>query len=211
MAFIVAVAYLKGGVRKTTSATMLAFSLAEKGKNVCVIDADMGTQGVVDWGSRVYAAGGELPFHVAQWSPSQGLLVKFVQEQARETEAEIVIMDIGGEAPEVVAQAVHVADLVVSPVGCEQAELSRVDATRSIVKGQKDLPWRILLTRVPQPRKGTARDVREALTAGGCEVLQTEIPHNKDVYSHVWGTVPEQRGAYDDLAAELESLMERIH
>ncbi|WP_106403782.1 nucleotide-binding protein [Actinocorallia populi] len=55
---------LKGEVRKSTSAMMLGFALADRGEEVLIVDADHGTQGVTDWASRVYADEGELPFHV---------------------------------------------------------------------------------------------------------------------------------------------------
>ena len=60
-----------------------------------------------------------------------------------------------------------------------------------------------LLTRVPSPGVGSARDARQYLEAEGHVVLDTEIPHNKAVYAHVWGTVPADLGAYDALTDEL--------
>jgi cellulose biosynthesis protein BcsQ len=196
------IATLKGGARKSTTALLLAFELAAQGENVLVVDADAGTQGVTDWATRVYAAGGELPFHVIQWAPSQGLLVPFVQRAQRETGAARVLVDVGGEAPEVLKQAVLVADLVISPAGPEQGELARVPATASIVK-PSGVPMLALLTRVPTPGKGIAREARGYLTREGHEVAEVEIPQNRDDYAHIWGTVPTSNGAYADLAAEL--------
>jgi hypothetical protein len=46
----------------------------------------------------VYAAGGELPFHVAQWTPRLGLLVPFIRQRARETLAARIVVEVGGEA-----------------------------------------------------------------------------------------------------------------
>jgi len=34
-------------------------------------------------------------------------------------------------------------------------------------------------------------------------VLSTEIPQNREKYADIWGTVPDDTGAYDALAAEL--------
>src|ERR1700733_3762760 len=109
------VATLKGGTRKTTTAMELAFALATLGNNVLVIDADYGSQGVTDWASKVYAAGGELPFDVAQWSPAVGLLVPFIQQQGKRMDASVVIVDVGGEAPDVLSQVTMIADCVISP------------------------------------------------------------------------------------------------
>jgi CobQ/CobB/MinD/ParA nucleotide binding domain len=100
---------LKGGSRKSTTAMMLAFALTSRRHDVLVVDADHGTQGVTDWATRVYADGGELPFHVAQWTPRLGLLVPFIQQQARETLAQRILVDVGSEAPEVLRQVVLTA------------------------------------------------------------------------------------------------------
>lgn len=196
------VAMLKGGVRKSTTAMMLAFALAERGEETLVVDADSGTQGVTDWATRVYAAGGQLPFHVAQWTHSLGLLVPFIQQQQRETNARRVIVDVGGEAPEVVRQAVLLADRVISPTGPEQAELGRIPATAALVT-PSGVPMSVLLTRVPTPGVGVAKAVREVLTADGYDVLTTEVRQNRDRYAHVWGTVPDDLDAYGPLCAEL--------
>jgi chromosome partitioning protein len=196
------IATLKGGVRKTTTAMMLAFVLAKRGEEVLVVDADAGTQGVTDWASRVYANGAELPFHVVQWAPNQGLLVPFVKQQQRETQARWVIVDVGGEAPEVLRQAVLLADQVISPVGPEQAELGRIPATAALVQSA-GVSMSVLLTRVPQPGVGVARDVREALIADGFDVLATEIKQNREKYAHIWGQIPVDLDAYADLADEL--------
>lgn len=197
-----AIATLKGGVRKSTTTMMTAFALAQHDDEVLVIDADAGTQGVTDWASRVYAAGGELPFHVTQWSPAAGLLVPFIQRQVRETGARRVLVDVGGEAPEVVRQVLHITSRVISPVGPEQAELSRLPATAALVR-PSGVPMSVLLTRVPQPGAGAAREVRALLTGEGYDVLTTETKQNREKYAHIWGTIPADLGEYADLADEL--------
>lgn len=196
------IATLKGGVRKSTSAMFLAFVLSKRGLNVLVIDADSGTQGVTDWASRVYAGGGTLPFDVVQWAPSLGILTPFVVKKADELEPDVVIIDVGGEAPEVLKQAAILADLVVSPTGPEQAEVGRVGATQAIL-AEENIRTNVLLTRVPEPGKGAARDVRGSLAAAGFNVLETEVRQNRDMYSHVWGSELTDYGVYGDVADEL--------
>jgi cellulose biosynthesis protein BcsQ len=193
---------LKGGSRKSTTAMMLAFALASRRHDVMVIDADHGTQGITDWATRVYASGGELPFQVAQWTPRLGLLVPFIQQQVRETLAQRILVDVGGEAPEVLRQVVLMATMVITPSGPEQGELARLPATAAIVR-PTGIPQAVLLTRVPAEGRGAARGARLDLAAAGYDVLQTEIPQNRKVYADVWGTVPYTLGAYEALADEL--------
>ena len=196
------IAMLKGGSRKSTTVMMLAFGLAARGEDVLVVDADHGTQGVTDWATRVYAAGGALPFHVVQWTPRMGLLVPFIQQQQRETGARRILVDVGGEAPEVVEQIVLAASRVITPVGPEQGELARLPATAAIVAPTR-VPMSVLLTRVPVRGGGAARDARRDLIANGYDVLDTEIEQQRERYAHVWGTVPADLGSYADLADEL--------
>jgi CobQ/CobB/MinD/ParA nucleotide binding domain len=193
---------LKGGSRKSTTAMMLAFALASRRHDVLVIDADHGTQGVTDWATRVYAAGGELPFHVAQWTPRLGLLVPFIQQQVRETLAQRIVVDVGGEAPEVLRQVVLMATMVVTPAGPEQGELARLPATASVAR-PTGVQQAVLLTRVPAIGRGAARDARRDLADAGYDVLGTEIPQNREKYADIWGTVPEDVGAYGPLTDEL--------
>ena len=196
------VSTLKGGTRKSTTAIMLAFALASRHHDVLVIDADHGTQGVTDWATRVYADGAELPFHVVQWTPRLGLLVPFIQQQASETVADRVLVDVGGEAPEVLRQVVLMATMVISPAGPEQGELARLPATAEIVR-PTGVPQLVLLTRVPVIGRGSARDARQDLADAGYDVLSTEVPQHRERYADIWGTVPQDLGAYGALTGEL--------
>jgi cellulose biosynthesis protein BcsQ len=195
---------LKGGIRKTTSAWFVAQGLARSGANVLLIDADSGTQGVTDWATRVWNAGSEPAFFVRQWTPRLGLLVEFVREQQANTGARYVIIDVGAEFPEVARQAAMISTMCVMPVGAEQAELARLSETSRLIEQANPLAARlVLLTRVPQPRRGVAQQVRELLTGEDYVVLNVEITHNRDRYAHVFGKVVVDLGEYDPLIDEL--------
>lgn len=202
----VLVAYLKGGAGKSTTVMMLAFALARRGKNVLVIDADAGTQGVTDWASRFYAENPdrELPFDIVQWSPRLGLLVPFIQQQLKETGADVVLLDVGGEAPEVVQQAAHFADVVLGTTQPTQADLGRMDATRTVLqKVKNDLPFLVSLNRVSYIGAGAALDARQGLEEAGITVLATEIENNRGKYADIWGRNPTHLYQYGPLADEL--------
>ena len=202
----VLVSYLKGGVGKSTSVMMLAFAWARQGKNVLAIDADAGTQGVTDWASRYYGVhtDGELPFDVFQWSPRMGLLAQFVREKERETMPDITILDVGGEAPEVLSQAAILASAVVGPTQPTQADLSRMASTHAVIqKANPETQFFVSLNRVSYVGKGAARDAREMLAEQGLDVLETEVENSRGSYADVWGRVPAHLGAYRLMAQEL--------
>lgn len=181
---------LKGGARKSTSAIFCAYACAEAGEKVLLIDADAGTQGVTDWASRLYANGDdEMPFYIRQWAHSEGLLVPWIKDQIKTIGAvDRVLVDVGAEYPQVLAQAAMMADLVIAPCGPEQSELSRLEPTRSLLMRDGAPPLAVLLTRVPSAGKGIAKSVRDVLESSAFYVLPVEIPHNREQYAHVWGT-----------------------
>lgn len=197
---------LKGGVRKTTSTMFTAFELAARnpGVDVLVVDADPGTQGGSEWGTRVYAAGGELPCHFAQWTHGLGLLAPYVADQVKRTGARRVLVDVGGELDQVLGQAASIADRVIVPVGPEAAELARVEPTWSVLAKFNRTPVAgVLLNKVPRVREGSSVAARDALVAAGYQVYDTEIPRLMDPYVTAFGTVPTDRGAYVQLVDEL--------
>jgi len=200
------IAILKGGARKSTTAMLTAFGLARLGEDVLVIDADAGTQGVTDWASRVWAAHPDrgLPFHVSQWSPrSCGILVPWARKQIEicDPSPGHVLVDVGGEAPEVVEQAALIADRVIAPLAPEHAEIGRLGPTRDLLhRVRPGLPLAVLLTRVPAVGAGASRELREVLTVDGYTVLPMETSTNRERYAHVWGTEPGDLGAYGELA-----------
>lgn len=210
-------AMLKGGVRKTTSAMFVAFELARRGEQVLVIDADRVTQGVTDWATRVLQSGADLPFDVVQAVPGQLLAVQLRSAVARLAAEGVtvtyVLLDVGGEQPETVREAALLADLVLMPVGTEQAEIGRVSNTIAVVGAATGDPSRYacLLTRVASPGRGLAAATRQLIDGGGHRVMGTEIPQQRELYALPWGTVPESTGAYaelvDELAATYDGLM----
>jgi hypothetical protein len=61
-------------------------------------------------------------------SHSIGLLVPFIQQQARETLAARIAVDVGGEAPEVLRQVMMTATMVITPTGSDYYPVGRLVA-----------------------------------------------------------------------------------
>jgi cellulose biosynthesis protein BcsQ len=196
----------KGGVRKTTSSVFVAQSLTRGGTDVLVVDADPGTQSLAEHVSRIYMAGSKPPFHTALWTPRVPL-IPFVQDEQRESGARYTIIDVGAEHFATMRFAAMVSTIAVLPVGTELPELARLSETSALVESANGLcPRVVLLTRVPDAGRGRARRVRETLADEGYVVLETEIPHNRTIYSDQFGTNITDLGAYEALTDELADI-----
>ncbi len=233
--FRAVVSTLKGGPGKTTTTMMLAFSLVARGRRVLVIEADTKTQGVTDWTNDVKANYGGLPTNllVAIWRGQDfdGPLGKFARAAEAEHQPDVVLVDTGGEHPDVFMSAGLYAQRLISPVGAQKGELRRVYATvekAAEIDEESELRMSVVLTRVEVPKKGLAADARDFLdgtlaaeeaargvpedqrTGHELYVHESEIPRKYSAYGEVWGTVPDEFGAYADLAREIDEEIEAM-
>lgn len=230
----VMISALKGGIAKTTTTIMLAMALAEMGYRVVVLCMDPKSQGSRDWFRKATALaqqgmGRPVPFALESWESveASGRPAKWARlQEERHSDAQVFLADTGGESPDVFASLAQWADEIMTPIGSERAELARMHATYDAaaeIAENRNRPLLIsaLLTRVPQPGRGSAEDARDMLDgtlwkqeeeAGVPEELreglemhvrETEINRNKSTYSDVYGTVPDSLGAYVKLAQEI--------
>lgn len=211
----VLVSTLKGGPGKTTTAFMVALEYARRDRRVAVVDADTRSQTMTAWCRRAAAAGEKVPFAVETWRgrDQDGELVVFAEQAEQRHQADVVLVDTGGEAPEVFMSGCLYAGRLVAPVGPMPAELDRMHATRDAAavidaRSRDGLLMSALLTRVPQPGRGAAAEARQFLTdPDGLDlhVMATEITRRLDLYADVYGTVPASTGEYRQLVDELET------
>lgn len=195
----IAIANLKGGASKTTTAVYLAASLSRAGNKVLLIDAD--PQGsALGWSEEAsLGEGGELPFTVISL-PVRDLQKRLAQQQGYDH----IIVDTPPGYPDIVRSALLAVETVIIPLSPATVEVARLSSTLSLlqeVEPQNPVGFVVLLTRV---RKGTnsAKLARITLEELGYPVLETEIPL-REQFSNSYGTVPDAGTEYDAVFGEL--------
>ncbi len=195
----VAVANLKGGTTKTSTAMFLAAALSRRGRTLLV---DCDPQGsALSWSEGAEADGGRLPFNV------MGLAVKDVHKKLRgfEGDYEHIVLDTPPGDLAIARSALLAADTAVVAVQATAMDLDRVMATIDLiaeVEPLNDLTFSILLARVRRiSREG--QDARAAMEEAGLPVMKAEVPQlgfYADAFGEPFG---EDLGEYERVAAEL--------
>ena len=163
----------KGGVGKTTSATLLATQLARQA-DVIMIDADP---------NRPVAAWAKLQALPARMRViSEGITEDTIDAKIAEAAepAPFVIVDCEGSANLMVADAIAAADRVVIPMQGSQLDASQAARALQLVKRAEKhrgrIPHAILLTRTPPViRSRTLTSIHEQLRQHGVALFETEL------------------------------------
>jgi chromosome partitioning protein len=150
----------KGGVAKTCTSIHLASVWADRGRSVCVVDADRNRSALA------YGIRGDLPFAIVP-----------VEAAAKATRsAEVVITD--GQASSDEEELRHLAvgsDLVLLPTA-PKARAVELTVELAQLLQQVGVPHGVLLVKVDPRQQRTAAEARQALTRLGLTVLGAEIP-----------------------------------
>ena len=167
---IIAVANIKGGVGKTTSAMALACAAASAGYDVRVLDAD--PQGSAsEWALAAMESGEGLPYEV---SSANVAVVRRLR--ARDRGNSVTLIDCP-PAGAVTDEAVSVADMVVVPTTPSPVDLAKTRETVSVLEANGKA-YGVLLTRT----MARTLSLRHALSeVGEMSSFDVEIPRREAV------------------------------
>jgi len=195
-----ALANLKPGTGKTTSAVWLAHVFAQAGNSVLLVDADP-SGSALEW-SDLAAMYPELapqqaafPFRIVAL-PSRELHRR-LPEIARNDDVVIIDTPQIEDHAGIARSALRYVDEVVIPCAPSPIEINRTTPVRdeiAEVQEIRDVPvrWAVLLNRCVARAHSTA-DAREALVELGYDVLETAVPR-REIYAQSFGLPIKQAG-----------------
>jgi chromosome partitioning protein len=188
-----ALANLKPGTGKTTSAVWLAHVFAQAGNSVLLVDADP-SGSALEWSDlaamhpRVAPREAAFPFRIVAL-PSRELHRR-VPEIASSDDVVIIDTPQLEDHASIARSALRYADEILIPCAPSPIEINRTTPVRdeiSEIAASRDRPLRsaVLLNRCIARANSTA-DAREALERLGYEVLRTAVPR-LELYAQSFG------------------------
>ena len=188
-----ALANLKPGTGKTTSAVWLAHVFAQAGNSVLLVDADPAGS-ALEWSDlaamdpRLESPQAAFPFRIVAL-PSRELHRR-VPEIARDDDVVIIDTPQIEDHGAIARSALRYADEVVIPCAPSPIEINRTSPVRdeiAEVQAVREIPVRsvVLLNRCIA-RAHSTTDAREALEGLGYDVLETAVPR-LEVYAQSFG------------------------
>jgi chromosome partitioning protein len=180
----IVIASSKGGSGKSTSAALLATTLAEHGASVTAIDADI-NQPLSNWAKHA----GMTKMLTVISDVNESTIIDTIEEAAAKTA--FVIVDLEGTASLTVGFAISRADLVIIPTQGSPLDAAETAKTVRLVKAQEKslrmkIPMAILFTRTSSAiRPRTLQAIEAEFRRAEIRVLETQI-HERDAYRAIF-------------------------
>lgn len=176
---VISFASSKGGAGKTTSAIILATTLA-RGHTISVIDADPAGR-LASWASK-----GKLPPNI-EVRPSKGERYIHDEIDTASRRSKFVILDLEGAATRLNAFAMGESDLVIVPMGDEQPDAEGAIETLAQLalesrNMRRDIPVRILFCRTQAAVKSRMEKSLNAQVRDKIGSFSTEL-HRRTAFS----------------------------
>lgn len=169
---VIVISNPKGGTGKSTTALVLATTLARHGASVCAFDCDPNRH-LVAWKdgptqSKVEVVGQAETSNVARMLKTAASQFQFV------------VADMEGTASMMMASAILAADLVLIPMQGSAMDASQARRAISLIEDQASAvgprPYRVLFTRTkPGFATRDERVIRDTLVASGVPMLKTDL------------------------------------
>lgn len=195
----IAVANLKGGTTKTTTAVYLAHAFLRRGFEVLLVDAD--PQGsALRWSES------------AEWElPTIGLPVKNLHSRLPgivPASTQVVMIDTPplDEQSGIVHSALRSADVVLVTIAPTMLEYERLPAVWRSLGDVEPLratpPVSAVLLNRTVPRANSTGTFRDLIVEGGHVVLEATIPR-REQFAQAFGAPVGDLGPFDDAAGEI--------
>jgi len=173
---VIAVTNLKGGVGKTTVTTNLAVSFMKRGKDVCIVDTDLGQQSSMEWSGNRSEERPRIPV----FGVSIKQLNKEVADLAKRFD--IVLIDGTPQLSELADRTILASDLLVIPLtpsiydfrGFENF-LQRFEQVKGLKEASGGLVRAFILLNRVVPNTKVSKDIEEAVKEYEVEVLKTKL------------------------------------
>jgi chromosome partitioning protein len=169
---IIVISNPKGGVGKSTTALVLATTLARHGASVTAFDCDR-NRNLVAWKDGPTESRVRIVPHADEVTIGRELKAEAARQQ-------FVIADLEGAASMMVASAVLAADLIIVPTRGSMMDAAQARRAIAMIEDQEALvgprPYRVLFT-CTKPGFATRdeRVIRESLISAGSAVMRTDL------------------------------------
>jgi chromosome partitioning protein len=196
---VVAIINAKGGVGKTTVSTHVAVSAEGMGLTTAVFDLDPQPNSTLWADSR----GAEARPAVV---PAQAARLAIYLRQAREQQADLVLLDTPPRVEGAAPVAAEHADAILIPVAPKPLDIVALPQTIQLARAARK-PFYVLLNNAPVQGQEVA-EATAALTQAGIEVAPVVLHTRKAFYSHMQsGQTALDCDPHGKAAAEVRALM----